>query len=101
MAQFGVNLAKLKSALADLSAERGNLTTKIGDLQTSEKTLSGKWEGDAKTSFETAFNNDVKYMNNFVALVKQYEDALEQVIAAYTAAESANVSTATSRTYGK
>lgn len=101
MAQFGVDLAKLKAALAELRTERGNLTTKISDLQSSEKTLSGKWEGDAKVSFESAFNNDVKYMNSFVSLVQQYEDALNQVIATYAAAEAANVATGTSRTYGK
>lgn len=101
MAQFGVDLAKLRTALESLQTERKNLTTKVTELQTSEKTLSGKWEGDAKTSFESAFNSDVKYMNSFVTLVQQYESALQQVIAAYEAAEAANVSTATTRTYSK
>lgn len=101
MAQFGVDLAKLKAALDELRTERGNLTTKVSDLQSSEKTLSSKWEGDAKTSFEAAFNSDVKYMSSFITLVQQFENALQSVIDTYRAAESANISTGSTRTFGK
>ena len=101
MAQFGVDLAKLKAALDELRTERGNLSTKVSDLTSSEKTLSAKWEGDAKASFGAAFNSDVKYMNSFIALVQQFESALQSVIDAYRAAESANISIGTTRTFGK
>lgn len=98
MAQFGVDLAKLRAALADLQKERGNLSTKIDEFQASEKTLSGKWEGDAKDSFEKAFNDDVKKMDLFIQAVQKYEKVLQDTIAAYEKAESANITTGKQRT---
>ena len=97
MAQFGVDLAKLRTALADLGKEKGKLSNKISDLQTSEQTLSGKWEGEAKDSFEKAFNDDLKKMNLFIEAVGKYERALQDTIAAYEKAESTNISTGKQR----
>lgn len=97
MAQFGVDLAKLRAALADLQKERGNLSTKIEDLQASEQSLSGKWEGDAKDSFEKAFTDDLKKMNLFIEAVQKYETVLQDTIAAYEKAEAANIATGKQR----
>lgn len=97
MAQFGVNLAKLEQCLSDLKRDHKDFSSEVENLCTSEKTLSGKWEGDAKDAFESAFTKDTTYMNNFGKLLGEYENALQQVIDAYRTAESTNVNLGTTR----
>ena len=101
MAQFGVDLQKLEQCLSDLKSDHKQFDAEVENLRTSERTLSGKWEGDAKEAFEKAFNSDAKYMDDFGRLLTEYENALDTVIKAYRNAESTNIATGNLRTFGK
>ena len=100
MAQFGVDLQKLTQCLTDLKSDHKQFDSEVTSLRSSEKTLSGKWEGEAKNAFESAFTKDAAYMDNFSKLLTTYENALREVIDAYRDAESTNITTGNNRTYG-
>ena len=101
MAQFTVDVAKLRTALSDLQKDHKDFNSEVDDLKKSEKTLSGKWEGDAKEAFEKAFLEDAKYMDDFSSLLTKYEETLQKMIEAYEAAARENVRTGSTRSFGK
>lgn len=98
-AGFEVTIGSLEDKRAQLESDNKTLRKELQQLQSSEKTLSGKWEGSSKEAFETAFNKDLAQMEKFIALIDKYVAALSQIIENYEKAEKTNTKTATSRSY--
>ena len=96
---FEVTASSLDEKRGQLQADNKALKEQIQALQRSEKTLSGKWEGNAKETFENAFNKDIGQMDKFTALIDKYVTTLDQIIKNYSNAEKTNTRTASSRTY--
>ena len=72
--------------------------TQVTELESSEATLNGQWDGAANEAFHKAFMYDKNYMDQFYSLILKYCDALEQIATKYDQAEAANENTATTRT---
>lgn len=98
MAEFQVTASTLKQKAEELSTLNNNFAKKVEELMASEKSLSGMWEGQAKETFENAFNTDAGKMNQFKAAVDEYYSRLLTIVSQYEQAESKNVSVGTTRT---
>ncbi|MBQ5485595.1 MAG: WXG100 family type VII secretion target [Lachnospiraceae bacterium] len=94
MSQFNVTTGTLRTKLQELQKDCKQLETKKQELETEEKALSGKWDGQAKTAFEGNFHKDIQKIQQFIQGIHQYEKALEKIIAAYEQAEAHNIATA-------
>jgi WXG100 family type VII secretion target len=99
MAAFTVTSSELRTKASSLRESNAQFKTQTGNLDEQEGSLLSMWEGEAKTAFDNAYKSDRAQMDNFYNLIEQYCVALETIAAKYDQAESANVSTASQRTY--
>lgn len=99
MAAFQVTASELRTKAENLRSTNSQFKTQVGNLENQEKSLASMWEGDAKTAFHTAFNNDKVQMDNFYNLIEQYCAALENIAAQYEKTEMMNTDTASTRAY--
>ena len=99
MAKFQVTTAELKAAIADLQEKNGTFKNKVSELEQSQQALRAQWQGDANTSFNTAFENDKAQWTTFSTLIDQYIQALQTILQTYEQAEATNTSTASNRSY--
>lgn len=99
MALIQVTASQLKAKAGELRDLNSQFKTQVTNLESDEQALAGMWEGEAKTAFHTAFNNDKGQMDNFYNLIEQYCVTLENIAIKYEQAESQNTETAASRTY--
>ncbi len=97
MAEFQVTASTLRQKADELNQFNTNFAKKVEELMAAEKTLSGMWEGTAKTTFESAFNSDIGKMGQFKSLVDEYYSKLLTIIAEYEKAESQNMNIASTR----
>lgn len=99
MAMIQVTSAKLRKAAQELQALNGQLKSRAGELESSEKALCGMWEGEAKAAFHNAFVRDCVQMEAFHKLITMYAGALLEIAEQYERAEARNVELAGSRKY--
>ena len=99
MALIQVTAAELKSKANELRSLNGQFKSQVGNLESQEASLASMWEGEAKTAFHTAFNNDKVQMDNFYDLIEKYCQALETIAEKYQQAEAQNTETASTRKY--
>ena len=99
MAELSVIISELRSKADELDGLNQQFYSQVGSLEETEGALNGMWEGDARTSFHTAFTNDVTQMHNFYNAVGAYVTTLENAIALYEQAEAQNVELAVARHY--
>ncbi len=99
MAEILTNTAQLRSQAEALKNLNDSFKSAVGQLESTEGTLMGMWDGDAKNAFDKAFKNDKIQMDNFYNAIANYVNVLEQIAANYDSAEAANVSTGTTRSY--
>ncbi len=99
MAAFQVTASELRTKAGELRDMNAQFKTQVGNLESQEQSLASMWEGEAKTAFHTAFNNDKVQMDNFYNLIEQYCAALENIATQYEMAEMQNVNTASTRNY--
>lgn len=99
MAEILTNSATLRQKAATLEQLNANFKAAVAQLEGVEQNLMSMWDGDAKNSFHTAFNNDKAQMDNFYKAVVQYVKGIESMAANYDNAENKNVSTAQTRKY--
>ena len=99
MAELSVIVSELRSKADELEGLNQQFLSQVGTLEETEGALNGMWEGDARTSFHTAFTNDVTQMHNFYNAVETYVQTLESAIAMYEQAEAQNVEMAVERHY--
>ena len=89
-------LTKKKNELEDLNRE---LKKQIQDMNSTEKSLMGMWEGDAANAFDKAYDKDGQSFDKFTELVTKYAGTLESIMKLYEKAEQTNVQTAKKRSY--
>lgn len=99
MAEILTNSADLRQKASTLSELNAQFKAQVNQLESTEQTLIGMWDGDAKQSFDSAFKSDKIQMDNFYNAIQQYVQVLEQIAANYDTAEATNVSTANTRKY--
>lgn len=99
MALIQVTAAELRSKAAELRELNAQFKSQVSNLEGDEQNLASMWEGEAKTAFHTAFNNDKAQMDSFYNLIEQYCTTLENIATKYEIAENQNVETAATRTY--
>lgn len=99
MGEIRVTSAELRRKAEELRSLNSQFKAKVGDLTNCEKSLASMWEGDAKTAFHTAFNNDSIQWNNFHTLIEQYIVTLMNIATEYDNKESINTNIASSRNY--
>ena len=97
MAEFKVTSATLTSKKGELQQLNSQLRSLKGQYESSEASMSAKWEGDAKTAFHTTFTQNMTAVDTFIKEVDNYITALQNIIAKYEATEAANASIASSR----
>ncbi|MBE5942183.1 MAG: WXG100 family type VII secretion target [Lachnospiraceae bacterium] len=89
-------LAKKKNELETLNTQ---LKSQIKDMNSTEKSLMGMWEGDAAKAFDAAYDKDGQSFEKFTDLVTKYVGALESIMKLYEKAEQKNIQTAKKRSY--
>lgn len=87
-------LNKKKNELEDLNVQ---LKAQIKDMNATEKSLVGMWEGDAAKAFDAVYDRDGQSFDNFIKLVQKYCAALEMIMKLYEKAEKKNIQTAKKR----
>ena len=99
MSEFVVSVNDLKVKVDTLRQLNAQFKSKVGEMESTEASLNGMWEGGAKEAFHNAFTSDKTQMNNFYNAVEVYAQRLESIVARYAQAEAANVEIASERTY--
>lgn len=99
MSAFSVTANELRTKAMELSTLNGSLKTAVSELEATEQTLMGQWDGDAKNVFHQAFSNDKVQMTNFSTLIDKYVNTLAAIAAKYEQAEAENAETASTRAY--
>lgn len=97
MAEIKVTSAEIRNKANELRQMNQQFKTKVEAMVTSENTLCGQWEGDAKTAFHTAFTNDKAKWDLFAQEIENYSIALENIAQEYDAKEAANTNIASQR----
>lgn len=89
-------LKKKKEELENLNT---NLKSQIKDMNSTEKSLMGMWEGDAAKAFDKTYDKDGATFEKFTELVTKYVGTLESIMSLYQKAEQTNIQTAKKRSY--
>ena len=99
MSKFEVTTSEMKRVISDLTADNSEFKSRVSELQELQQELTAEWQGDANTSFNTAFNNDKSQWDTFASLIEQYIQALQSIMETYEQAEATNRETAATRSY--
>ncbi|MBQ9991568.1 MAG: WXG100 family type VII secretion target [Lachnospiraceae bacterium] len=99
MAEIRVTSAEVRKRAEELRSLNGQFKAKVAALVECEQNLASSWEGDAKTAFHNAFNQDKGQWDNFAVVIEQYATALDNIAAEYDNKEAMNANIASSRSY--
>jgi len=66
----------------------------VNGMTSHEQALNGMWEGDAKNTFDKAYNQNLIQFENFYKGINEYVKALNQVADEYDRTEAINVQVA-------
>lgn len=99
MAEIRVTAAEIRKKAQELRSLNSQFQKNVETLVGSEQSLASMWEGDAKTAFHNAFNNDKSQMDNFHSAIEQYAAALDRIADEYEKREAMNAEIASNRTY--
>ena len=87
----------LKKAKEELETLNKQLQKDINNLDTTEKSLQGMWTGDAAKAFDATYKKNGQSFGEFIKLVSNYANALDQIMALYEQGEKKNIQTAKKR----
>ncbi|MBQ3101172.1 MAG: WXG100 family type VII secretion target [Clostridia bacterium] len=94
-----VSASELIARANELKNLNAQFKSTVGELESTEETLRGMWEGSANDAFHTAFTSDKVQMNNFYNAIEMYVYRLLEIAAKYQQAEATNREIASNRTY--
>lgn len=94
-----VTTSTVEAKASELKKLNENFKKQVDELKTEENALNKMWDGEANDAFHASFNKDVTQMNNFYNAISNYVTKLNEIVAAYNKAETANMNTASKRTY--
>ncbi len=96
-----VQTNELTNAASTIKNKVTALQNVVTALNNQIKTLNTYWTGDAHDAFETAINDDIREINDFIREAQDYQKDLTTIASAYEAAENANKSKLSNRSYSK
>ena len=96
---FVQSSAALDSVIEDLRAMRSECEGKENDLAAELSNVAAKWTGDASDAFINNWNTDSANFQNFLTVIDQYIQGLEQIKADYEQAEGMNTTIGEQRTH--
>ena len=96
---FRVSVTELTTRAEQLRNLNGQFKTAVSQLEETEQSLMGMWEGAAQKTFHNAFQTDKGQMANFYNAIELYAAKLEEIASKYAETENLNVETASTRTY--
>ena len=99
MALIRVTASQVRSSANSLRELNQQFNSQVQNLQASEESLNGMWDGQANDAFHAAFMSDKEYMKQFYNLINKYCEALDSIATEYENAESINLDTATKRSF--
>lgn len=99
MAEIKVTTSELRNKAEELSTQNTQLKGKVDELVASEGTLTSMWEGEARDAFHKAFETDKNQWENFMKVIEQFVQAMNQIADEYDKQEAANAQIAGNRTY--
>lgn len=95
---FSVTASNLNNGATQLEELNAQLKSAVSELETTENSLSGMWEGEARNTFHKVFCEDKDQMTAFTDLVTRYVESLRNIANNYSQAEQTNIDTASTRT---
>ena len=90
MGQMVIGTTELKNKIEELRALNTQFKSAVSELENTEGTLNGMWEGDAKNK---------QQMDNFYSTIELYAQKLEVILAKYVQGEQKNIEIANQRKY--
>ena len=99
MALIRVTASQVRSTANSLRELNQQFNSQVQNLQASEESLNGMWDGQANDAFHAAFMSDKEYMTQFYNLINKYCEALDSIATEYENAENINLDTATRRSF--
>lgn len=97
MAEIRVTASELMNKASALRELNGNFQTQITNLETSEQTVTGMWEGEAKEEFNKYFVENKAKFDKFYQLVEKFCGAMEEIAKKYEQTEQVNVGLASTK----
>ena len=99
MALIRVTASQVRSSANSLRELNQQFNSQVQNLQASEESLNGMWDGQANDAFHAAFMSDKEYMTQFYNLINKYCEALDSIATVIENAGSINLDTATKRSF--
>lgn len=99
MAEFNVTINELVNKANQLNELNQTFKGQVSSMTDMEAGLNSMWEGAARSTFHTAFSQDVQQMENFYNAVSKYVETLLNSAAKYQEAEMLNVDIGKTRKY--
>lgn len=99
MALIRVTATQVRASANSLRELNQQFNNQVQNLQASEESLNGMWDGQANDAFHAAFTSDKEYMTQFYNLINKYCEALDSIATEYENAENINLDTATKRSF--
>ncbi len=89
----------IDSAIGKLTRLNAQFETTSQDVIKRQASLTDKWTGSASNEFRNSFEKEKANFEKFSEAIQEYINALTQILNNYEEAESANVTTAATRSF--
>ena len=99
MPEIRVSSQQLSAKADELQQLNESLKSQIGILESTEASIAGMWDGQAKETFHGEFQKDKAQMETLKKTLDQYITALREIAANYAQKEAANQEIAAARKY--
>ena len=91
MAEFIATASSINNKADELSKLNGQLKTQIITLESKVQELKTMWEGDARDTFDSAFQRDKAKLDAYYTAIETYCKTLSDVATTYQNSENKNV----------
>ena len=91
MAEYQVNPITVNGVVEEIAAAYSGLLKQVDTLKSLRTELSAKWEGQANLAYNQVFDNDIRLLESYLTLLRDYGNALHDNALEYVATEDENV----------
>lgn len=77
MAELQVTSSQLRASAEEIRHLGQEINSSLENLRETEGALAGMWEGEAQTTFRTAFNTSATQMETYKSAIENYAQTLE------------------------
>ena len=99
MADLKVMTNELNAKIEELRSLNKQFKNEVNELENTEASLNGMWEGSARKAFHKEFKQDKSQMDTFHDTIEQYIQALQEMLEEYKKTEQKNIEKAQTRKY--